>query len=119
MSFHTVTNVTKHNIIADKVKLANTFMSRLVGLIGRSSLSEQEGLIITHCNSIHMVFMRFPIDVVFLDKVNKVVGLVKSIKPYRLSAIFFKASYAVELPSGSIISNDIKINDVIEIKQNI
>lgn len=110
-----VLNKTKHCIIASQGQLADTFFSRLKGLLGRSGLSDQEALVITHCNSIHMFFMKFPIDVIFVDKNNYVVGLVEGIKPFQLSKIYFKSNYAVELMQGKIRKINVEIGDSIEL----
>jgi uncharacterized protein len=95
-------NQTKNVLIAEKGYLADTALSRLKGLLSRNSIDPQEGLIITQCRSIHMLFMKFSIDVLFVDKNKKVVGLVPCIKPFRFSPYFFRAQYAIELFPGSI-----------------
>ena len=82
--------------------MADTFVSRMVGLLRHKELPQGKALIITHCNSIHMMFMRFAIDVVFVDRNNMVVGLVRGIRPFRLSPIFFRAVAAIELSEGGI-----------------
>jgi len=84
------------------------------GLLGRKDLAKDNALIITHCQSIHMFFMKFPIDVVFCDNQNKVVGLCRNIKPFGLSPIYFKSSYAIELPVGVIDSTKISLGDQVE-----
>jgi uncharacterized membrane protein (UPF0127 family) len=81
------------------------------GLLGRKDFPQGEALVITRCQSIHMFFMNFPIDVVFCDRQNKVVGLCQEIKPFYLSPIFFKASYAIELPAGTIASTKTQLGD--------
>ena len=86
------------------------------GLLGRSSLAEGEGLLITHCNSIHMFFMRFPIDVVFIDREGRVVGLLEKIRPWRLSPIFLAATKAIELPAGTIARTATLPGDRIELR---
>jgi len=88
--------------LAEDAALADTFLSRMVGLLRHKELPRGKALIITRCNSIHMWFMRFAIDVVFVDKKNIVVGLVRGIRPFRLSPIFFRAASAIELSEGSI-----------------
>ena len=109
-----IINKTSHTIIADKAKIADTFFSRMVGLLNRKNFSEGEALIITKCCSIHMFFMHFPIDVLFVNKDNYIVGKVEGIKPFQLSPIFFSSSYAIELPAGTIIKREIAIGDNIE-----
>jgi len=74
----------------------------MVGLLNKKSLSRGEALVISPCNSIHMFFMRYPIDVVFINKNDEVVGLVKNIQPFCLSPIFWGAQSAIELPTGTI-----------------
>ena len=96
--------------------MADTFLSRLKGLLGTDNLSEGEALIITRCQSIHMLFMKYAIDAAFIDKTNRVVGLVKGIKPFRLSPIFFKSSFVIELPCGGINQASLELGDLVEIK---
>ena len=98
-------------MIATEVELADRFLSRMVGLLNRASLKPNEALMITRCQSIHMFFMRFAIDVIFVDSRDCVVGLVKHIKPFQLSPIFPKASYAIELPTNSIASSNTCLGD--------
>ncbi|MBF0594078.1 MAG: DUF192 domain-containing protein [Candidatus Omnitrophica bacterium] len=97
-----LTNVSNRSIIADKVELADDPFSRMKGLLGRQGLGQGEALVITQCNSIHMFFMRFAIDAVFVDRSWQVVGLVRGIKPFGLSPVFWKASAVIELTPGSI-----------------
>jgi uncharacterized protein len=110
-----ILNKTKNTVIAHKGTIADTFFSRLVGLLNRSSLSPKEALIITRCNSIHMFFMRFSIDVIFINKEDCVVGLVEGIKPFHLSPIYFKSTYAIELAEGIITQSQTSLGDEIEI----
>ena len=72
------------NILGFKAKVAHMFWERMRGLIGTKSLAPDEGLLIEKCNAIHMCFMSFSIDAYFLDKNNKVVKIVRNIKPWRL-----------------------------------
>ncbi len=108
-----ILNQTQGVTLATDVKLADSFLSRLVGLLNRSDLKDNEGLLITRCQSIHMFFMRFPIDVIFVDKHHVVVGLVNDIKPFCVSPHFFKANYAIELKSGIIAKTHTKVGDLL------
>lgn len=103
-------------VIADKAKIAEDFKSRSVGLLNRVSLEEGEALVIKPCNSIHTFFMKFPIDVVFLDKRGTVVKLVKSLLPWRLSACIPNGCMVIELMSGSLQKITIKHGDLIKIE---
>lgn len=85
----------------------------MVGLLNRKSLPAGEALVITRCQSIHMFFMRFPIDAIFVDKNDCVTGLVERIRPFRLSPIFFRSSYVIELCTGAIAETRTSLNDKI------
>jgi len=85
------------------------------GLLGKGSFDSGEALVITRCNSIHMVFMKFSIDVVFLDKRNKAVGIVEKIKPFAFSPIFWKSACAIELPAGTIKETRTQVGDILKV----
>lgn len=95
-----ITNETRDRILADRAEDAITFWSRLKGLMGREDLKVGEGLHIEPCNSIHMFFMRFAIDAVFLSKDRKVVKVLRAIPPWRVSGIYRGARSVLELPAG-------------------
>ena len=108
-------NLTRNTTVASHVEIAQNPWARMKGLLGASSFPLNEALIITRCQSIHMFFMKFPIDVIFCDRQNKVIGLCERLKPFCLSPIFFKASYAIELPSGIIASSKTQVGDQIQL----
>lgn len=112
-----VLNLTKNTTIAVHAELASSPWSRMKGLLGRSSLPENTALIITRCNSIHMFFMKFPIDVIFVNQENVVVGLVRNILPFRLSRIFWRAKDAIELPCGVIENTQTRVGDKLSIEE--
>ncbi len=85
--------------------------------MGRKSLENGEALIIEPCNCIHMFFMRFAIDAVFVDRKNEVVGLAEKLKPFRLSPIFFKANFVIELPANKIQESRTQIQDYIALEE--
>ncbi|WP_282109890.1 DUF192 domain-containing protein [Shewanella algicola] len=94
----------------DNVIYANKTVSRLKGLLGQRSLTMQQGLLIAPCNSVHTFGMKFDIDVVFLDKNNKVVKIKTSVKPARMTSCF-GSKKVLELASGSAEYNNISIGD--------
>lgn len=108
-----LTNQTRQILLADRALLADTAWSRMRGLLGRDTLVPGEALVITGCQSIHMVFMKFAIDVVFVDRKGVVVGLVQNISPFSLSPIFWRADRAIELPAGVIASSGTSLSDQI------
>ena len=109
-------NATKEVLLADEAKVAETFTARLTGLLNRTSLNDKEALVIPSCPCIHMFFMKFPIDVIFVGKDNKVVGLAKNIKPFQVSPFFGKAASAIELTPGTIDATQTDIGDTIHIE---
>ena len=96
-----------------RIKYADSFWKRFNGLLFYKKPIIEEGLLITPCNSIHMFFMRFPIDVVFLDQSNNVVKVVPNIKPWRMVPPVRTAHSALELPIGTIDENIIRCGDKI------
>lgn len=89
-------------VLAEQVELARTFCARLVGLMGRKNLAPGAALLLEPCPQIHTCFMRFDIDVVFLDVHNRVVAVVENSKPWRMSKIYPSARRTLELPGGCL-----------------
>ena len=108
-------NLSRNACLAQNLELADSSWSRMKGLLGRRRLPEGCGLLITRCNAIHMFFMHFSIDVVFLDSSDHAVGLVRSIPPFAMSPVFWKAVKALELPAGVIDSTRTEVGDSIAI----
>jgi uncharacterized protein len=90
---------------------AKSLNSRLVGLLSHKSLNENEGMLIYKTNSVHTFFMRFSIDVVFLDKDQNVVSVINHLKPWRITLPRFRAKNVLELKSGVIQKKNICIGD--------
>jgi len=110
-----VLNSTHKTVLVERLEVADTFLSRMTGLLGRPGLAEGDGLLITGCNSIHMFFMRFAIDVVFLNEAGRVIGLVERIPPFALSPVFWKAAKALELPAGTIERSRTQTGDQLDV----
>jgi len=108
-------NLSRQSTIATNIEVARNPWQRIKGLLGRKEMPAGYALIITGCQSIHMVFMQFSIDAIFCDAKNKVVGLCPNIKPFCFSPIFFKANYAIELPAGRITVTKTQIGDQIKL----
>ena len=104
-------------IILDKGVLARDFLTRLVGLMGKRSLSPGEGILFPKNNSIHMWWMRMPIDVIFLKKLPEgwqIMTLYPKVKPWKVLPIgCFKADDTLELPSGTIERLNLKEGEVL------
>ena len=86
-------------VVCERCLLAETPLARMRGLLGRSGLPAGEGLLLRPAASIHMAFMRFPIDAVFLDSTDRVVKVVAELKPWRMAACR-GARAVLELPAG-------------------
>ncbi len=108
-----IINETKKIVLAENANLADTPFKRIKGLLGRKSLGKGEALIIKPCNSIHTFFMSFPIDVIFVDKKDKIVKTIFGLQPFRLGPIILKSAYVIELSAGIISPESAAVADTI------
>jgi len=106
-------NTTTGSEIAHTVVETKSMLSRMKGLLGRDLLPNGEGLLIKPCMGIHTFGMSFPIDVVFLNKENRVVAVNQNMSPNRMSRIYFSAASVLELPSGHIELSETAPGDLI------
>ncbi len=83
-----------------KIEIANTFLTRLAGLMFQKELPRATGLLLAPCNSVHMCFMRFAIDVIYLDKDYKILKIVKKLRPWTGLSMCTKAWAALEMNAG-------------------
>ena len=86
-------------VVLERCAVADGFLTRLRGLLGRRGLEAGEGLLLSPSSSVHTVFMRFPIDVVFLDRGLRVLGVVPNLRPWRLAGRR-GARHVLELAAG-------------------
>lgn len=107
-----ITNTTRNTLVAERAEHARSFWARLRGLMFRAGLPAQGGMVIEPNGSVHTFWMRFPIDVVFVDRQNRVVGLVEAMPPNRPYAGARKARRTIELPVGAIRASATQIGDV-------
>ena len=87
-------------VLFTKVKLANDFFTRLVGLLKTKSLDSQQGLLLKKCRQVHTFGMKFNIDVVFLSREGEILDLEKNMVPGRISRHVKEAYWVLELESG-------------------
>ena len=99
------------NSLSLVISLANNFWKRFCGLMFRKSFPEGWGLLLTHCNSVHTMFMRFPIDVIYLDNNGKIVKCIEGLKPWRFSFGGPEAEHCLELTTGVIAKNSVTSGD--------
>jgi uncharacterized membrane protein (UPF0127 family) len=116
-------NVTRGTIVADPLELGESFWARFRGLMGRPALAVGTGLWLPGSPSIHMLFMRFPIDCVFLglaasDGTRRVVGLRRALPPW-IGVVWWVRGGAgvIELPVGAIDASATVIGDVVAIER--
>ena len=112
-----VVNRTREILLADKVRTAGTFRSRLAGLLGTAAIGEDEGLWIVPCRSVHTLGMRYPIDVAFLDARGIVVGTLEGFPPNRIGRIFRGARGALELRAGLLAATGTSPGDRLEFEE--
>jgi uncharacterized membrane protein (UPF0127 family) len=104
---------TSKELIAAEIIRANTLFDKLFGLITRRRLRDREGLLIENCNSIHTFWMRYSIDVVFLDKKNQVLAIYYGVKPFRATPFIKNAFFVLEFNSGAIEKTSLMPGDLI------
>lgn len=95
--------------------VADSFWTRFIGLIGRKELPHGDGLLIDPCGSIHCMFMSIPIDAVYLDKENRVVGIDHAIPPWRTGRSYRGAKRVLELPAGVANSSNTQVGDLLQV----
>ena len=111
---HNLFNKSKGCLIASKALVADNFFLRLRGLMFRKSMDEEEALIFYHAPSIHTFFMRFPIEVVFLNQKMQVVVIYEELEPRRI-VFSTSASIAVELPAHKTSDKTLEVGDILEL----
>lgn len=112
-----VANLTRHTTVAERCRVASSARDRTVGLLGTKDLRRGEGLLIERSPSIHMFFMRYAIDVVFIDRHLRVRRLVRDLRPWRLVAWARGARDCIELPTGTIARTQTAIGDQLAVIQ--
>lgn len=99
-----------------KIEKADTFFKRLRGLIGRKNLPPNHGLLIAPCNSIHMMFMQFAIDAVFIDKNFVIKKISRNLKTWTGLAICFGAWAVVEISAGEAARLNLQVGQKLEVE---
>jgi uncharacterized membrane protein (UPF0127 family) len=102
-------------VICDRCEIPETAFERARGLLGRDGLEPGAGMLIDRAGSVHMLFMRFPIDVVFLDRDWQVVGVRHGLRPWRFAGAR-RAVAALELPAGAAAAAGIEERDVLALE---
>jgi uncharacterized membrane protein (UPF0127 family) len=101
--------------LATRLLTAFDSRSRRTGLLGRDGLAPGEALVIAPCASVHTAFMRFPLDLVFIDRGGRVVRTSLDVKPWRIR-LALRAFAVVELATGTVLRSDTRCNDVLQLR---
>ena len=109
-----VTNTSRSTVLATRLEVADSGPKRNKGLLGRDGLAPGEGLWIVPCESVHTFFMRFPIDLVYLDRNTTVKKVRHAVGAWRLSACL-SAHSILELPAGTVRNTQTRPGDTLEI----
>jgi len=112
-----VYNKTRETFIATEAAVADSYLSRLVGLLGKTKRWAQlgKGLWIVPSRGVHTIGMLFPIDLIFLSKKKEVVHLEEHVRPFRISKVSLKALSVLELPPHTIYHSRTEVGDQLEI----
>jgi uncharacterized membrane protein (UPF0127 family) len=111
MQYLTVTIPEKAVTIGSRIGLADTFVTRLFGLLGKSSLDDGSGILIRPSSGVHTMWMRFAIDVVALDKNLRVLKTWERLRPWRVTPVSLKTHCVLELAPGQISQLRIEAGD--------
>ena len=112
-----IIDATRGTVVAQDVRLADGIWSRFWGLMGRRALPNDAGLLLKPTSSIHTAFMRFPIDIVFLDRSLQVVKVVPEMKPFRVSVASGGAHSALELNAGAAAEAGVEPGDQLALEE--
>lgn len=111
----TVRNVTRNVSLADRADVANSLWKLLVGLIPYRSLAPQGGMVLPKTGSIHTTFLRFPIDVVFLNSMGNIIGMRRNVQPFRVALAPRGTRTTIELPAACLESAGCALGDLVVI----
>ena len=107
-------NSTRGTLVGESIRVADTGLTRIVGLLGERELLPGDGLLIVPSQGVHTLGMRFAIDVVVLDGAWNVIAIRRDMHPFRMTRVFWKAAAVLELRSGALDSSSTLVGDTIE-----
>jgi uncharacterized membrane protein (UPF0127 family) len=111
-----VRNHTRNTVLAEAAEVADTGAKRRTGLLKHSRLEPGEGLWIVPCESVHTFFMKFPIDLVYIDRKHKVRKVRHAVPAWRLSACL-TAHSVLELPAGTVANSGTAVGDILAMEK--
>ncbi len=108
------TNATRGTVVGRCIRVAETGLTRIVGLLGERELQPGDGLLIVPSQGVHTLGMQFPIDIAVLDNEWRVIAIKRDMRPFRMTRVFWKAAAVLELPSGMLESTSTLVGDAME-----
>ena len=108
------TNATRGTVVGRCIRVAETGLTRIVGLLGERELQPGDGLLIVPSQGVHTLRMQFPIDIAVLDNEWRVIAIKRDMRPFRMTRVFWKAAAVLELPSGMLESTSTLVGDAME-----
>ncbi|MFL5863972.1 MAG: DUF192 domain-containing protein [Solirubrobacteraceae bacterium] len=109
-----ILNLTRDNTVCEQAIIADQPLRRMRGLLGQSSLPVGDGILLMPAPSVHTAFMRFAIDVIFIDRDFQVVKIAPDVAPWRMASAR-RARHALELPAGQAARRGVQVGDVMVI----
>lgn len=114
MKTYQVKHQASGRVIATRVEWAKSVWRRTVGLMFRQRMGDIDGLLIERTNSVHTCFMNFPMDAVFLSSDYRIVKIIRRMKPWRFTWMYWRASRVLELEGGAL-PDQVREGDALEV----
>lgn len=107
-----IVNVTRGTTISRHIDIAASFWARAQGLIGRADLPADHALVLHPCNGVHALFLTFPLDVIYLDRDDRVLR-VFCLQPWHVGPIVWQSKTVIEMPTGTAARTATVVGDLI------
>ena len=107
-------NRTRGTLVGEFIRVADSGLTRIVGLLGERTLPPGDGLLIVPSQGVHTLGMLFAIDIVVLDGDWNVIATLRELRPFRMTRVFWKAAAVLELPAGVVESSRTVKGDILE-----
>ena len=107
-------NRTRGTLVGESIRVADSGLTRIIGLLGERTLSSGDGLLIVPSQGVHTLGMLFAIDIVVLDGDWNVIATRRELRPFRMTRVFWKAAAVLELPPGVVESSRTVKGDILE-----
>ena len=112
-----VVNSTRGTVVGESIRVAESGLTRMIGLLGESDLLPGDGLLIVPSQGVHTLGMLFAIDVVVLDGQWTVIAIRPRLRPFRMTPVFWKAAAILELRSGIVDSTGTSVGDSLQLSR--